>query len=69
MFANLNAYPSFAPLLKKKSLIVKSSIVTSPFNRNASLLLVPAVGEIFTLLRLCPFTVTPTGTVSGNTSE
>ena len=45
-----------------------SSTVLSPFNKNASLYLVSVVGEILTLLMLCPLTVTPTGTVIGNAS-
>ena len=55
-------------LLKKKSATVKSSIVVSPFNKNASLSLDATVGTILTARIPAPLTVTPAGTVNGNVS-
>ena len=63
-----NAYPVLAPLLKRISAIVKSSIVVSPFSKKQSFVLVNAVGVIFVARTPAPRTVTPAGTVKGNTS-
>ena len=53
---------------KLNPVIVKSSIVTSPFKINPSFVLVGAVGCIVTALKPSPLKDTPTGTTIGNTS-
>ena len=67
LFAYLKAYPEVPS--HSISLTVKFSIVTSPFSKKKSFVLVAAVGLSCVERSPCPIILTPFGTVSGATSS
>ena len=64
----MNAYPSFADVLKNISAMVTSSITDLSLSKKASFCLVALVGIILVARRPAPLIVKPAGTVSGNVS-